>query len=48
MPLYLPADLDVAGEGFAATCTGEEDLKLVEDSDSMADRVVDMVWIDMS
>jgi hypothetical protein len=29
------------------TCTGEEALKLVEDSNSMADRIVDMVRIDI-
>jgi hypothetical protein len=40
--------LDGVGEGFAVTCTGEEALKLVEDSDSMADHIVDMVRIDMS
>jgi hypothetical protein len=46
--LYPRADLDTAGEGFEMTCTGEESLKLVEDSDSMADRIVDMVRKDMS
>jgi hypothetical protein len=46
--LYPWADLDGVGEGFAVTCTGEEALKLVEDSDSMADHIVDMVRIDMS
>jgi hypothetical protein len=35
--LYPQADLDAVGEGFAATCTGEEALKLVEDSALTAD-----------
>jgi hypothetical protein len=35
--------LDVAGDGFVATYTDEEGLKLVEDSALMADRIVDMV-----
>jgi hypothetical protein len=48
MSLYPRADLDATGGGFEVTCTGEEALKLVEDSDSMADRIVDMVGIDMS
>jgi hypothetical protein len=30
--LYPWADLDVTGEGFTATCSNEEALKLVEDS----------------
>jgi hypothetical protein len=30
--LYPRADLDVTGEGFAATYNDEETLKLVEDS----------------
>jgi hypothetical protein len=42
------ADLDAAGEGFAAICTGEEALKLVEDSDSTTDHIVDMDQIEMS
>jgi hypothetical protein len=29
--LYPRTDLDVAGEGFAATCNDEEALKLVKD-----------------
>jgi hypothetical protein len=40
--------LDAAGEGFAAICTGEEALKLVEDSDSTTDHIVDMDQIEMS
>jgi hypothetical protein len=46
--LYPRADLDAAGDGFMMTCTGEEALKLVEDSALTADRIVDMVPIDMS
>jgi hypothetical protein len=30
--LYPRADLDAAGEGFVATCSDEEALKIVEDS----------------
>jgi hypothetical protein len=30
--LYPRAHLDAVGEGFAATCSDEEALKLVEDS----------------
>jgi hypothetical protein len=46
--LYPRADLGIVGDGFAVTCTGEEALKLMEDSALMVDRIVDMVWIDMS
>jgi hypothetical protein len=46
--LYPRADLDAAGDGFTMTCTGEEALRLVEDSALTADRIVDMVPIDMS
>jgi hypothetical protein len=46
--LYPRADLDVAGDGFVMTCTGEESLKLVKDSAFTADRIIDMVHIDMS
>jgi hypothetical protein len=46
--LYPRADLDAAGEGFAATCSNEEALKLVEDSVVMAGQIVDMLGIDMS
>jgi hypothetical protein len=46
--LYPWADLDVAGDGLAVTCTDEEALKLVEDSALTVDRIVDMVRIDMS
>jgi hypothetical protein len=46
--LYPRADLDAAGDGFTMTCTSEEALRLVEDSALTADRIVDMVPIDMS
>jgi hypothetical protein len=34
--LYPRADLDAVGKGFAATCSDEEALKLVEDSAKIA------------
>jgi hypothetical protein len=40
--------LDTAGEGFAATCTDEEALKLVEDSIVMGDRIVEILLVDIS
>jgi hypothetical protein len=40
--------LDVAGEGFVATCSDEEALKLVEDSAVMAGHIVDMLGVDTS
>jgi hypothetical protein len=46
--LYPHANLDTAGEGFAATCSDEEALKLVEDSTKAAEQVVDMLGINMS
>jgi hypothetical protein len=46
--LYPWADLDAAGEGFAATCTDEEALKLVKDSAMTTSQIVDMLGIDMS
>jgi hypothetical protein len=42
------ANLDVAGEGFAVTCSDEEDLKLIEDFAVMAGHVVDMLGVDIS
>jgi hypothetical protein len=45
--LYPRADLDVAGERFAVTCTEEDALKLMEDFALMPDRIVDMVPIHM-
>jgi hypothetical protein len=46
--LYPRANLDVVGEGFMASCADEEALKLMEDSAVMADRIVDMLPVDMS
>jgi hypothetical protein len=48
MSLYPRADLDTAGEGFIATCSNEEALKLVEDSVVTEERIVDMLGVDMS
>jgi hypothetical protein len=46
--LYPRADLDVADEGFAATCSDEEALKLIEDSVVTVRHIVDMLRVDMS
>jgi hypothetical protein len=46
--LYPQANLDVAGEGFAATCSDNEALKLIEDSTVAAEHIVDMLPVDMS
>jgi hypothetical protein len=46
--LYPRAELDVASEGFVVTCSDEEVLKLVEDSDVMVGQIVDMVGVDKS
>jgi hypothetical protein len=46
--LYPRADVDVAGEGFAATCSDEEALKLVEDWAMIASQIVDMLGVNMS
>jgi hypothetical protein len=46
--LYPQADLDAAGEGFVATCSDEEALKLIEDSTVMMGHIVDMLQVDMS
>jgi hypothetical protein len=43
--LYPRVDLDVAGDGFAATYTDEEGLKLVKDSTLTVDRIVEMVLV---
>jgi hypothetical protein len=48
MSLYPQADMDVAGEGFAVTCSDEEAAKLVEDSAVTAGHIVDMLGVDMS
>jgi hypothetical protein len=46
--LYPRANLDIVGEGFAATCSDYEDLKLVKDSAKAAGQVVDMLGVNMS
>jgi hypothetical protein len=48
MSLHPRTDLDAAGEGFTATCSDEEALKLVEDSTVSVGQVVDMFRVDMS
>jgi hypothetical protein len=45
--LYPEADLDTAYEGFAVTCSDDEELKLVKDSGKTASQIVDMLGIDM-
>jgi hypothetical protein len=46
--IYPWVDLDVAGEGFAVTCTKEEVLKLVEDSTITVGQILEMVSVDVS
>jgi hypothetical protein len=46
--LYPRANLDTASEGFAATCTNEEALKLVMDSTVTAEHIIDMLGVYMS
>jgi hypothetical protein len=46
--LYPRADLDVAGEGFAVTCSDEETVKLVEDSAMAVGQIIDMLGVYMS
>jgi hypothetical protein len=46
--LYPRANLDVVGEGFAATYSDNEACKLVEDSTVTAGRIVEILPIDMS
>jgi hypothetical protein len=48
MSLYPRANLDVSGEGFTATCSDEEALKLVENSAVMVGQIVDMLGVDRS
>jgi hypothetical protein len=48
MSLYPRANLDVPGEGFTATCSDEEALKLVENSAVMVGQIVDMLGVDRS
>jgi hypothetical protein len=45
--LYPRTILAMAGEGFVATCSFDEALKLVEDSAVMVERIVDMLLVDM-
>jgi hypothetical protein len=46
--LYPWADLNAVGEGFTATYSNDEALKLVKDSAVMAGHIVDMLPVDMS
>jgi hypothetical protein len=46
--LYPKADLDVAGEGFTATCSKDEVADLVQSFMESATRVIEMIPIDMS
>jgi hypothetical protein len=46
--LYPQANLDMAGEGFAASCTEDEANTLVEDSSMMVSQTVEMLPINMS
>jgi hypothetical protein len=45
--LYPRAELDMADEGFAVTCSDEEALKLIEDFAVMVGHVMDMLGVDM-
>jgi hypothetical protein len=38
----------MAGEGFTATCSDEEALKLIEDSAATVGQIVDILGVDMS
>jgi hypothetical protein len=46
--LYPHANLDTKGEGFMATCTNEEALKLIEDFVVTAEHILDMLQVNMS
>jgi hypothetical protein len=46
--LYPRANLDIAGDGFAVTYTNEEAFNLMEDSTGTADRIIDMIKVNMS
>jgi hypothetical protein len=46
--LYPRADLDTASEGFAATCSDEEALKLIDDSAMTVGHIEDILGVDMS
>jgi hypothetical protein len=45
--LYPQANLDVMGEGFTATCSNKEALKLIKDSVVVVGHIIDMLPIDM-
>jgi hypothetical protein len=45
--LHPQANLEVVGEGFTATYSDEEALKLVEDSAVTVERIVDMLLVDI-
>jgi hypothetical protein len=45
--LYPRAELDMADEGFAVTCSDEEALKLIEDFAVTVGHVMDMLGVDM-
>jgi hypothetical protein len=47
-PLYPWANMDVASEGFVATCIEDEANKLKEDSAVTARKIVEMLPIDTS
>jgi hypothetical protein len=46
--LYPRAGLNPTGEGFVVTYTDEEASRLMEDSTVTADRIVEMLPVDMS
>jgi hypothetical protein len=48
MSLYPRANLNVASEGFVATCRDDEALKLVEVSVVTVGHIVDVLGVDMS
>jgi hypothetical protein len=45
--LYPRADLDVTSEGFVATCSDEEALKLIKDSVVTVGHIIDMLPVDI-
>jgi hypothetical protein len=46
--LYPWGNLDTVGECFAATCSDNEALKLVEDSVVTTEYIIDVLQVDMS
>jgi hypothetical protein len=46
--LYPRADLDAAGEGFTATCSDDEALKLVDEPTMTVEHITNMLPVDMS